>query len=360
MSDETTTLVTPLTLRGLTLPNRTWISAMCQYSAGADGVPTTWHTVHLGQFATGGAGLVLTEATAVVPEGRLSPRDTGLWDDRQAEAWKEVVNFAHTQSTAIGVQLAHAGRKASTRPPWHGTAYVDPGDGGWRTEGPSTLPFGALPPPRELDLARIDEIVEAFAASARRAVAAGFDVVELHAAHGYLLHSFLSPLSNHRTDEYGGSFACRSRLLLRVVEAVRTQWPEDRPLFVRISATDWVEAGWTVDDSVALAGVLATRGVDLIDCSSGGSVPDAVIALGPGYQVPFAARVRAEAGIFTAAVGLITEPQQAADLLAEGAADAVFLGRAALRSPRWPLLAAAELGLDAAWPVQYETARPRA
>lgn len=334
---------------------------MCQYSAGPDGVPSDWHLVHLGSFAVGGAGLVLTEATAVLPEGRLSPADTGLWDDEQTQAWSRVVRFLHAQGASAGAQLVHAGRKASTSPPWEGTTPVPAVDGGWRAVGPSAVPFGRLPAPSALDEGGIADVVDAFRRSALRAMDAGFDVVEIHAAHGYLLHQFLSPLVNARTDAYGGDFAGRTRLLLKVTSAVRDVWPDDRPLFVRVSATDWVAGGWDVDQTVALSRLLAERGVDLVDCSSGGAVPGADIPVEPGYQVGFAARVRAEAGIATAAVGLLTTAVQAEQVVATGRADAVLLGRELLRQPRWPLLAAAELGVaDAPWPRQYEGARTNA
>ncbi|HEY8372026.1 MAG TPA: NADH:flavin oxidoreductase/NADH oxidase [Pseudonocardiaceae bacterium] len=351
-------LFRPFTLRGTTFHNRIWVSPMCQYSAGTDGVPNDWHLVHLGQFALGGAGLVITEATAVSPEGRISPGDTGLWDDAQVEAWSRITRFGHEQGTLLGVQLAHAGRKASTNAPWIG-GVATPEQGGWTTVAPSPLPFGSMPRPQELDEAGVAKVVADFRDATRRALEAGFDVVEVHAAHGYLLHQFLSPLSNQRTDRYGGSFDNRVRLLLEVVDAVREVWPEDRPLLVRVSATDWVEGGWDPDQTVALARLLAERGVDLLDCSSGGTVPDAVIPVEPGYQVPFAQRVRQETALPTGAVGLITEPKQAEDIVASGAADVVLLGREMLRDPRWPLRAAAELGVDVAWPKQYERARPR-
>ena len=352
-------LFRPLVLRGTRFRNRAWVSPMCQYSAGPDGVPDDWHLVHLGSFAVGGAGLVLTEATAVLPEGRLSPADTGLWDDAQALGWSRVVRFLHAQGAAAGVQLVHAGRKASTTPPWAGTTPVPAHDGGWSTVAPSAVPFGRLPTPTALDQDGIDRVVEAFRAAALRARDVGFDVVELHAAHGYLLHQFLSPLVNQRTDGYGGDFAGRTRLLLEVTTAVRDVWPDDRPLLVRVSATDWVTGGWDVEQTVALSRLLGERGVDLVDCSSGGAVPGAEIPVEPAYQVGFASRVRAETGIATAAVGLLTTAAQAERVVASGQADAVLLGRALLREPRWPLLAAAELGVaDVAWPRQYEGARP--
>lgn len=348
-------LFTPVTLRDLVVRNRVWVSPMCQYSA-VEGVPDDWHLVHLGSFARGGAGLVFTEATAVSPEGRISPADTGIWNDEQRDAWRRIVDFVHGQGATAGMQLAHAGRKASTRPPFEGRGYVPPEEGGWQTVGPSPVPFPDLPAPRELTGPDLDRVVADFESAARRALDAGFDVVEIHAAHGYLLHEFLSPLSNQRTDEYGGSFENRVRLVLRVVEAVRAVVPESAPLVVRISATDWVEDGWGVDDSVALARLLREAGVDLVDVSSGGNVL-AKIPTEPGYQVPFARRIREEAGVATGAVGLVTEPKQADEIVAEGAADVVLLARALLRDPHWPLRAAHELGVPVGegidWPKQY-------
>jgi 2,4-dienoyl-CoA reductase-like NADH-dependent reductase (Old Yellow Enzyme family) len=352
-------LFSPLTLRGTTFANRVFVSPMCEYSA-VDGVPQDWHLVHLGSFARGGAGLVFTEATAVTPEGRISPQDTGIWNDEQVAAWRRIVAFIRSQETIPGIQLAHAGRKASTAPPWTGGAHVPPADGGWTdVRAPSAVAFGALPTPDEMSVGQIGDVVESFAAAARRALDAGFEVAEIHSAHGYLLHEFLSPLSNRRTDSYGGDFDNRIRIVVRVVDAVRRVWPEDAPLFVRLSSTDWVEGGWTPDDTVRLAAVLRDHGVDLVDCSSGGTSPDAQIPLGPGYQVPFAARVRREAGIASGAVGLITEPQQAEKVIADGEADVIFLARALLREPHWPLRAAHELGADVRWPPQYLRARPR-
>ncbi|WP_091418127.1 NADH:flavin oxidoreductase/NADH oxidase [Friedmanniella luteola] len=351
-------LFTPLTLRDLTIPNRVWLAPMCQYSVLAeDGVPTDWHLVHLGSRAQGGFGLIITEATAVVPEGRISPQDTGLWNDEQRDAWAPVVDFVHAQGSTIGVQLAHAGRKASTYRGFPGepTGTVAEDEGGWTSVGPGTDAFPGYSAPRALTTADLPGVVTAFADAARRADEAGFDVVEVHAAHGYLLHQFLSPLSNTRTDGYGGGFAGRTRLLLEVVDAVRAVWPDGKPLFVRISATDWTEGGWDGDDSVRLAGVLKDRGVDLVDVSTGGNVT-ADIPVGPGYQLPFSAAVRSQAGVPTGAVGLITTPQQAEEVLASGQADSVLLARAALREPSWPLRAAAELGLtwrEAPYPAAY-------
>ncbi|MGW4060356.1 NADH:flavin oxidoreductase/NADH oxidase [Amycolatopsis sp. NPDC004747] len=347
-------LFSPITVRGLTLPNRAWVSPMCQYSA-TDGLPGDWHLVHLGQFAAGGAGLVLTEATAVTPEGRISPQDTGIWTGEQAEAWRRIVAFVHGQDTAIGMQLAHAGRKGSTRRPWEGQGSVPPEDGGWPSVGADAQPFGPYAPARPLTTDEVAALPEAFAKAARRAVDAGFDVLELHFAHGYLVHQFLSPLSNTRTDRYGGDFDGRTRLALEIADAVRAT--TDVPLFARLSATDWTDGGWTVEDSVRLAKLLGERGIDLIDTSSGGNTPHPDIPVGPGYQVPFAERIRAESGLPTGAVGMITDPHQAEAVIAGEQADAVFLARAMLRDPHWPLRAANALGADVRWPDQYARAK---
>lgn len=347
-------LFSPITVRGLTLPNRAWVSPMCQYSA-TDGVPDDWHLVHLGQFATGGAGLVMTEATAVVPEGRISPQDTGIWNDAQAEAWRRIVGFVHAQGTAIGMQLGHAGRKGSARRPWDGPGSVPASEGGWQSVGADAQPFGAYAPARPLTTDEVSALPEAFAEAAEKAVDAGFDLLELHFAHGYLVHQFLSPLSNTRTDRYGGDFEGRTRLALEIADAVRAR--TDVPLFARLSATDWTDDGWTLDDSVRLAKLLAERGIDLIDTSSGGNTPNPDIPVGPGYQVPFAERIRTETGLLTGAVGMITNPQQAEDIIAGGEADAVFLARALLRDPHWPLRAANTLEADVRWPDQYARAK---
>lgn len=351
-------LFSPLALRSLTLRNRIALSPMCQYSA-REGCATDWHLVHLGARAAGGAGLVMTEACAVSPEGRISPADLGLWEDRQVNPLARVVEFIHAQGAAAGVQLAHAGRKGSTAVPWEGGRSLAPADGGWEVVGPCPEPFDeGYPAPRALGAGELEAVVAAFAAAARRARAAGFDVVEIHAAHGYLLHSFLSPLTNRREDPWGGDFAGRTRLLREVVAAVRQQWPAELPLFVRLSATDWVQGGWTADDTVALARQLLPVGVDLIDCSSGGLLPGVAIPASPGYQVPLAERVRREAGVAAGAVGLITEPAQAEGIVARGQADMVLIGRQFLREPAWALRAAGELGADAPWPVQYLRAKP--
>jgi 2,4-dienoyl-CoA reductase-like NADH-dependent reductase (Old Yellow Enzyme family) len=351
-----THLFVPLTLRGLTLPNRIAVSPMCQYQA-HEGVANEWHHVHLGGLAQGGAGLVFTEAAAILPEGRISPEDLGLWNLEQAEALAPIVKFIKGQGAVPGIQLAHAGRKASTFAPWRGSGNVPRDRGGWSSVGPSPLPFDTgWAEPAALDEAGIIRVIDAFMDATRRALAAGFQIIEVHAAHGYLLHQFLSPLSNHRQDAYGGSFENRTRLLREVVGALRAILPEDLPLFVRLSATEWAEGGWDLDQSVALALELRALGVDLVDCSSGGGVAGAKIPVAPGYQVPFAARIRTEAGVATGAVGLITEPQQAERILAEGAADLVFLGRELLRNPRWPLQAAEALGAEVPWPASYARA----
>ncbi len=348
-----------LSLRSLTLRNRIVVSPMCQYSS-TDGFAGDWHLVHLGTRAVGGAAVVFTEATAVTPEGRISPQDLGIWKDAHIEPLARIVRFVHQQGAFAGMQLAHAGRKASTHRPWEGTGTVPESAGGWpRVLAPSALPFAeGYPEPQALDQQGMDGIVRAFAAAARRACEAGFRVIEIHAAHGYLLHEFLSPLSNRRTDPYGGSFENRTRLVREVVAAVRDVWPEQLPLFVRISATDWVEGGWDLEQSIALAREIKRLGVDLIDCSSGGNVPQAKVPVGPGYQTPFAERIRREAGIATGAVGLITNPLQAEHIIRTGQADLVILAREMLHDPYWPLRAARELGQATSWPVQYLRAAP--
>jgi len=347
-------LFEPLTLRGATARNRIWVAPMCQYSS-VDGMPDDWHLVHLGARAVGGAGLVMTEATAVSPEGRISPADAGIWNDEQAEAWSRVAAFVRSQGALAAMQLAHAGRKASTHRPWEGRGVVPASEGGWTPVGPSSTPYPSLADPVALDADGIAQVRADFVAAARRAERAGFDAVEIHAAHGYLLHSFLSPLSNDRTDGYGGDLAGRMRLVLEVVEDVRAVWPQDKPLLLRISASDWLDGGWTVEDSAVLAKEAAALGVDLVDCSSGGNAPSQ-IPLEPGYQVPFAAAVRSAAGVPTGAVGLITEPEQAEAIVAGGSADVVLLARELLRDPHWPLRAAAALGVEVPLPVQYARA----
>jgi len=351
-----TNLFRPLTLRGVTLPNRIAVSPMCQYSS-EDGLPNDWHLVHLGGLAQGGAGLVITEAAAVLPEGRISPEDLGIWNMAQAEGLAHSVHFIKAQGAVPGIQLAHAGRKASAYAPWRGSGSVPPAAGGWTPVAPSALPFDTgWTVPTALDEPGILAVIGAFVDAARKAVAAGFQVIEVHAAHGYLLHQFLSPLANRRTDSYGGSFENRTRLVREVVGALRNILPEELPLFVRLSATDWVDGGWDLDQSVALALELKALGTDLVDCSSGGLSPQQKIALAPGYQVPFAARIRTEAGIPTGAVGLITEPHQAEQILGEGSADLVLLARELLRDPRWPLRAAQVLGAEVPWPAPYARA----
>ncbi len=352
-------LLDPLALRGVTLRNRIGASPMCQYSA-VEGRATDWHLVHLGGLAQGGAGLVLAEATAVEARGRISAADLGLWEDGQVEPLARVVRFVQGQGAVAGVQLAHAGRKGSVRAPWDRGGEQLPGaEGGWQPVGPSAVPFApGHPVPSPLDEAGIAAVVAGFVGAARRALAAGFEVVEVHAAHGYLLHQFLSPLSNRRDDRWGGSFENRTRLVREVVAAVRAVWPERLPLLVRVSATDWLPGGWDPDQTVELARQLRALGVDLIDCSSGGLSAAAKVPVGPGYQVPFAERVRREAEVATAAVGMITTPEQAEGILRAGQADLVLLARELLRDPRFPLRAAAALGVDGPWPRQYLRARP--
>ncbi|WP_173262087.1 NADH:flavin oxidoreductase/NADH oxidase [Streptomyces pacificus] len=352
-------LFEPYTLRSVTIPNRVWMAPMCQYSAEAAGpdagVPTDWHFAHYAARAAGGTGLILVEATAVVPEGRISPHDLGIWNDTQATAFRRITRFLKDQGTVPGIQIAHAGRKASTDRPWTGGAPVGPDARGWQPVAPSPVPFDeGHPVPDELTADQIAELPGRFAEAARRALDAGFEVVEVHGAHGYLIGEFLSPHSNHRTDAYGGSFENRTRFALEVVDAVRAVWPQELPLFFRISATDWLEEnGWTADDTVRFAALLREHGVDLLDVSSGGNAPRVRIPAGPGYQVPFAARVRNETELPVAAVGLITDPAQAEKVLANGEADAVLLGRELLRSPSWARSAARELGGAVRIPEQY-------
>lgn len=345
-----------LTLRSLEIRHRLWVAAMCQYSA-IDGVPQPWHLVHLGSFAIGRAGLIVTEATSVSPEARISSGDTGIWSDEQAEAWRPVVEFSHDQDTPIVIQLAHAGRKASTRPPYKGRGYLPREEGGWQTFGPSAVAYGDLPTPVALTAEDIDRVIDDFVASARRAVDAGFDGIEIHAAHGYLQHQFLSPISNQRTDEYGGNFENRSRIVRETVAAVRAAIPQGMPLFIRLSATDWVDGGWTLEDTQRLVPGLRELGVDFVSVSSAGNDPRQEIAVGPGYQLPLARAVRESAGIPVGAAGLITDPRQAETVLVDGAADVVFAARQFLREPGFALRAAAELGGFQEWPLQYRMAR---
>lgn len=357
---EISHLFTPLTIRDITLRNRIAVSPMCMYSS-SHGYANEWHLVHLGSRAVGGAALVIAEATAVEARGRISPHDLGIWSDEHIEPLARITRFIHEQGAVAGIQLAHAGRKASTRRPWDGGGPIDESQGGWSTVvAPSALPFAeGYQVPQELNEAEIGAVVAAFAEAARRACDAGFRLIEIHAAHGYLLHEFLSPLSNKRSDRYGGSFENRTRIVREVVEAVRRRWPERYPLFLRISTTDWVEEGWDVAQSVELARQVAPLGVDLIDCSSGGIVPHARIPVGPGYQVPAAAQIRREAGVMTGAVGMITAPAQADQIVRTGQADLVLLARELLRDPYWPLHAAQALGYEVSWPPQYLRAKPR-
>jgi 2,4-dienoyl-CoA reductase-like NADH-dependent reductase (Old Yellow Enzyme family) len=349
-------LFSSLIIKNITLKNRIVVSPMCQYSA-IDGFTNDWHLVHLGTRAIGGAGLIFTEATAVSPEGRISPGDLGLWNDEHIHGLRRIVNFIHLQGAISGIQLAHAGRKASCAVPREGGNQLDENHGGWRTVAPSNIPFIVEDrAPESLDKENIRKVVSDFKAAARRALIAGFKVVEIHSAHGYLLHEFLSPLSNKRTDEYGGSFENRIRILLQVIDAIKSVWPAENPLFVRISATDWTEGGWTTEESVNLAHILKDIGIDLIDCSSGGNVYNAKIPVSPGYQVPFSEAVR-KTGILSGAVGFITTARQAESILQEEKADLVFLAREFLRNPYFPLNAARELGVDVTWPMQYLRAK---
>jgi 2,4-dienoyl-CoA reductase-like NADH-dependent reductase (Old Yellow Enzyme family) len=351
----------PMTVRGVTIPNRIWVSPLCEYSAGHDGVPTDWHRVHLGSFAIGRAGLVMAEATGINPEGRISPHDVGIWNDEQVEAWKPITDFIHSQGVVAGIQLAHAGRKGSSAPGW-GADYdntADAAHGGWQTVAPSAIAFASYDPPVALDAAGIDQVVADWSAAARRAVSAGFDVVEVHAAHGYLLHQFLSPIANQRDDDYGGSLENRARLVRRVVRAVREAVGESVPVFVRVSATDWTDEGINVDDVTRISEWLAEDGADHIDTSTGGIAPGIHIPTGPGYQVEFADHIKHDANIPTNAVGQITTPEQANEIVASGKADAVMLGREMMRDPHFALRASVELGYELPyWPAQYLRARP--
>ena len=353
-------LFEPLTVRGTTFPNRVFVSPMCEYSS-SDGFANDWHFVHLGTRAVGGAGLVFTEATAVTPEGRISPEDLGIWKDDHVEMLARIVRFVHEQGSVSGMQLAHAGRKASTYRPWSGNGAIAEGDGGWQNVlAPSAVAFADnYPQPVEMSKQDIASTITSFADAATRALAAGFRVVEIHAAHGYLAHEFLSPLSNQRQDEYGGSFENRTRIVREITQAIRRVWPEDRPLFTRISATDWTPGGWDIEQSIELARQLKPLGVDLIDCSSGGNVAVAKIPVGPGYQTPFAERIRKEAEILTGTVGMITTAIQAEHIIQTGQADAVLLAREMLRDPYFPMRAARQLGHEMTWPAQYLRAGPQ-
>jgi 2,4-dienoyl-CoA reductase-like NADH-dependent reductase (Old Yellow Enzyme family) len=350
-------LFSPLKIKDVEFKNRIAVSPMCEYSS-EDGFANDWHFVHLGSRAVGGAGLIITEATAVSPEGRISPADLGIWKDEHIEQLKKITGFIHEHGSVAGIQLAHAGRKASHREPWNGGALVLPEEGGWKTFAPSPIAFSPdYDTPIEMTKDDIKQAIHDFAEATKRAVKAGFKVIEIHGAHGYLINEFLSPLCNQRTDEYGGSFENRMRFLLEVTEAVQANWPENLLLFLRISASDWVEGGWTLDDSVKLAEVMKTKGIDLIDCSSGGVAANAVIAPKPGYQVHFAEELRKQTGILTGAVGIIIDAHQADEIITSGKADIVLLAREMLRDPYFPLRAAYELKADTKWPVQYERAK---
>ena len=351
-------LFSPLTIKSVTLKNRIVVSPMCEYSS-VDGFANEWHLVHLGSRAVGGAGLIITEATAVSPEGRISPDDLGIWKNAHLDKLKSIVSFIHKHGSVAGIQLAHAGRKASFTAPWKGAEQLKPGNGGWQTVAPSALPFNeGNTIPEALNAAGILKVIEDFRAAAQRAVSAGFKVIEIHAAHGYLIHQFLSPYSNQRTDEYGGSFENRIKLLLEIIEAIQSVWPLQLPLFVRISATDWYDGGWNEQDSIRLAAILKDKGVDLIDCSSGGNIPGVKIPLKPGYQVHLSALLKKETGMLTGAVGLITGAEQAENILEKGEADLIIMAREMLRDPYFPLHAALELGADIQWPNQYLRAKP--
>ena len=351
-------LFSPITLGSVTFANRLWISPMCQYQA-VNGVVGEWHRAHIGALATGGAGAIVMEATGVVPEGRISIACPGLWSQEQADALKPIVAFAHSQGVKMGIQLAHAGRKGSTMQPWADHKIATKDEGGWEPVSASPLTFHGLSQPRELTFNEIEKLIRAFGEAAVRAVSVGFDFVELHAAHGYLMHQFLSPLSNVRTDSYGGDFAGRTRLIREVVGEIRSQLPSGFPMTVRISATDWAENGWDIEQSIALAKELKTLGVNLIDVSSGGTVHDAKIPIGPAYQTPFAERIKNEVGIAVSTVGYIETPQLAESIVAEGRADVVMIARAALRNPRFPLMAASELDANVSWPKSIALGKPR-
>jgi 2,4-dienoyl-CoA reductase-like NADH-dependent reductase (Old Yellow Enzyme family) len=349
-------LFEPITIRNITFKNRLIVSPMCQYSS-IDGFADEWHLVHLGSRAIGGAGLIFTEAAAVTAEGRISPDDLGIWKNEHITFLKKITGFIKQHGAIAGIQLAHAGRKASTPSPWKGKTPLTREAGGWQTIAPSNLPFKDYPLPREMSVNDIKKLINDFTDAAQRAVEAGFDVFEIHAAHGYLINEFLSPLSNHRTDEYGGTFYNRSRLLLEIVQALRNVIGEEPPLFVRISCTEWVEGGWDINDSVELAKILKEQTVDVIDCSSGGNSPQQKINVGPLYQVPFSEEIKKETGILTAAVGMITDALQCEDILMQQKADFIVMARQFLREPYFPLHAAKELGVDVPWPVQYQRAK---
>lgn len=350
-------LFSPLTIKSVTLKNRIVVSPMCEYSS-VDGFANEWHLVHLGSRAVGGAGLIITEATAVSPEGRISPDDLGIWKNAHLDKLRQIVSFVHAHGSIAGIQLAHAGRKASFAAPWKGGKQLDKNNGGWQTVSASAIPFyEGDEAPTALTAEGIKKVVDDFKAATQRALSAGFKLIEIHAAHGYLIHQFLSPLSNQRTDEYGGSFENRIRLILEVTEAIQSVWPKDLPLFVRISATDWAAGGWHEDEASKLTGILKGKGVDLIDCSSGGLTTAQKITIGPGYQVPFAEKIKKENAILTGAVGMITEAQQAESILEKEQADLIIIARELLRNPYFPLHAAQQLGADIEWPVQYQRAK---
>lgn len=350
-------LFTPITFRSITLKNRIVVSPMCEYSS-EDGFANDWHLVHLGSRAVGGAGLIISEATAVTPNGRIAAADLGIWKDEHIDYLRKITDFIKANGSVAGIQLAHAGRKASHSEPWNGGSEVSVKQGGWQTVAPSPIPFVAgETAPLELTKEAIADLILAFREAAVRALKAGFQVIEIHAAHGYLINEFMSPLTNKRTDEYGGSFENRTRLFLEVVAAIREVWPAELPLFVRISASDWMEGGWTIEDSEQLATILKTKEVDLIDCSSGGVVPNAVIPAGPSYQVPFSESIKAKTSMRTGAVGIIVSGEQAEEIISSGKADLVFLAREFLRDPYFPLHAAKQLGADITWPRQYERAK---
>ena len=333
------------------------ISPMCQYSA-EDGYANDWHLVHLGSRAVGGAALIISEACAVLPEGRITPNDLGIWKDDHIQNLQRITSFIESQGSVPAIQLAHAGRKASCEQPWKGGAFLNTSDGGWDTVGPSSLAFNDLySMPHALSIDGIEDVIDAFGSAARRAYQAGFKIVEIHAAHGYLLHEFLSPKSNLRADEYGGSFENRTRIVCKVVKAIQENWPQQLPIFIRISATDWVDGGWTIEESVALSKILKLIGVDLVDCSTGGNISHVKIPIAPGYQVPFSKKIKGEAAILTGAVGLITDAKQAEDILLNNEADLVLIARESLRDPYFPLNAATALNEKMAWPVQYERAK---
>lgn len=353
------TLFSKLTIKNISLKNRIVVSPMCQYSSD-EGFANDWHLVHLGARAIGGAALVFTEATAISPEGRISPKDLGIWTDDHIPMLKRITDFIHMHGAVSGIQLAHAGRKASTDVPWKGGKQIKEADGGWKTVAPSEIPFlEDYEKPRALNTEEIQKVKSDFKTAAQRALQAGFNIIELHAAHGYLIHQFLSPLSNQRTDAYGGSFENRIRLLLEVIETVQEVWPRENPLLVRISATDWAEGGWTPEESVLLSGLLKTKGVDLIDCSSGGLAAHQQIPVAPNYQVAFAETIKQQTGILTGAVGLITDAHQAEEILNKAQADLIFMAREMLRDPYFALHAAFTMDEDQQWPEQYERARPR-